>query len=87
MAKRIIGSTPKADGYRMPAEFEPQDGVWMLLSLIHIEMCIRDSPTGSACPNDAYCSNSASSCKSSSSTLWKEKTAPPFRSRSCPRQL
>ena len=30
MAKRIIGSTPKADGYRMPAEFEPQDGVWML---------------------------------------------------------
>ena len=25
MAKRIIGSPPKADGYRMPAEFEPQD--------------------------------------------------------------
>ena len=30
MAKRIIGSTPKRDGYRMPAEFEPQSGVWML---------------------------------------------------------
>ena len=30
MAKRIIGSTPKADGYRMPGEFEPQDRVWML---------------------------------------------------------
>ena len=34
MAKRIIGTTPKQDGYRMPAEFEPQQGVW--LSLIHI---------------------------------------------------
>ena len=31
MAKRIIGTTPKQDGYRMPAEFEPQQ-----LSLIHI---------------------------------------------------
>ena len=30
MAKRIIGTTPKQDGYRMPAEFEPQQGVWML---------------------------------------------------------
>ena len=30
MAKRIIGSTPKQDGYRMPAEFEPQSGIWML---------------------------------------------------------
>lgn len=30
MAKRIIGSTPRRDGYRMPAEFEPQSGVWML---------------------------------------------------------
>ena len=30
MAKRIIGTTPKRDGYRMPAEFEPQQGVWML---------------------------------------------------------
>lgn len=30
MAKRITGSTPKKDGYRMPAEFEPQQGVWML---------------------------------------------------------
>ena len=28
MAKRIIGTTPKQDGYRMPAEFEPQQGVW-----------------------------------------------------------
>ena len=27
MAKRIIGSTPKRDGYRMPAEFEPQSGI------------------------------------------------------------
>ena len=23
-------STPKRDGYRMPAEFEPQDCIWML---------------------------------------------------------
>lgn len=30
MAKRIIGTTPKQDGYRMPAEFEPQEGIWML---------------------------------------------------------
>jgi agmatine deiminase len=29
MAKRI-DSTPKADGYRMPAEFEEQECVWML---------------------------------------------------------
>ena len=26
MAKRIINSTPKKDGYYMPAEFAPQDG-------------------------------------------------------------
>ena len=25
MAKRITDSTPKTDGFRMPAEFEPQD--------------------------------------------------------------
>ncbi len=30
MAKRIIGSTPKQDGYRMPGEYEPQKQVWML---------------------------------------------------------
>ena len=30
MAHRIIGTTPKQDGYRMPAEFEKQAGVWML---------------------------------------------------------
>jgi agmatine deiminase len=30
MAKRIVGTTPRQDGYRMPAEFEPQQGVWML---------------------------------------------------------
>ncbi len=30
MAKRIVGTTPKADGYRMPGEFEEQRGVWML---------------------------------------------------------
>lgn len=30
MAKRMTGTTPKADGFRMPAEFEPQAGVWML---------------------------------------------------------
>lgn len=30
MAHRIIGTTPKQDGYRMPAEFEKQDGIWML---------------------------------------------------------
>ena len=26
MAHRIIGTTPRQDGYRMPAEFEKQDG-------------------------------------------------------------
>lgn len=30
MAKRITKTTPKQDGYRMPAEFEPQDKVWIL---------------------------------------------------------
>lgn len=30
MSKRIIGSTPKADGFHMPAEFEPQDEVFMI---------------------------------------------------------
>jgi agmatine deiminase len=30
MAKRIEGSTPRQDGFRMPAEFEEQTGVWML---------------------------------------------------------
>lgn len=30
MAKRIIGSTPKSDGFFMPAEFSRQRGVWML---------------------------------------------------------
>ena len=30
MAKRMTETTPKADGFRMPAEFEPQAGVWML---------------------------------------------------------
>ncbi len=30
MAKRITDSTPKADGFRMPAEFEPQDKIWMI---------------------------------------------------------
>lgn len=30
MAKRIIGSTPKQDGFRMPGEFEPQDHVFMI---------------------------------------------------------
>ncbi|MBR3841299.1 MAG: agmatine deiminase [Erysipelotrichales bacterium] len=30
MAKRIIGTTPKQDGFRMPGEYEPQDQVWML---------------------------------------------------------
>ena len=30
MAKRILDSTPKQDGYRMPAEFEEQECVWML---------------------------------------------------------
>ena len=29
MAKRIIGTTPKQDGFRMPGEFEKQQGVWM----------------------------------------------------------
>ncbi|MBV7391848.1 agmatine deiminase [Enterococcus sp. ALS3] len=30
MAKRIVKSTPKQDGFRMPAEFEPQEKVWMI---------------------------------------------------------
>lgn len=30
MSKRIIGSTPKKDGFRMPAEYEPQEKVWMI---------------------------------------------------------
>lgn len=30
MAKRIEGSTPREDGFRMPGEFEEQTGVWML---------------------------------------------------------
>ena len=30
MAKRIVGSTPKQDGFRMPGEFEKQTGVWMI---------------------------------------------------------
>lgn len=30
MAKRILNTTPKQDGYRMPAEFEEQDKVWMI---------------------------------------------------------
>lgn len=30
MAKRIIGSTPKQDGFHMPGEFEPQDHVFMV---------------------------------------------------------
>ena len=30
MAKRIINSTPKQDGFRMPAEFEKQDEIFML---------------------------------------------------------
>ena len=30
MAKRITDSTPKTDGFRMPAEFEPQDKIWMI---------------------------------------------------------
>lgn len=30
MSKRITDSTPKKDGFRMPAEFEPQDQVWMI---------------------------------------------------------
>src|SRR5512134_4125534 len=27
---RTLQGTPAADGYRMPAEFEPHDGCWML---------------------------------------------------------
>jgi len=30
VAKRIINSTPKADGFRMPGEFEPQQQVWLV---------------------------------------------------------
>ena len=27
---KVIESTPRLDGYRMPGEFEPHDGCWML---------------------------------------------------------
>ena len=30
MSKRITNSTPKSDGFRMPAEFEKQKQIWML---------------------------------------------------------
>lgn len=30
MAKRIYGSTPKQDGFRMPGEFEPHDHIFMI---------------------------------------------------------
>ena len=30
MAKRIVDTTPKQDGYRMPGEFEKQTGAWMI---------------------------------------------------------
>ncbi|MDD3220272.1 MAG: agmatine deiminase [Lachnospiraceae bacterium] len=30
MAKRIAGSTPALDGYRMPGEFEEQEKIWMI---------------------------------------------------------
>lgn len=30
MAKRIEGSTPKQDGFRMPGEYEPHDKIWMI---------------------------------------------------------
>ena len=30
MAKRVINSTPRQDGFRMPGEFEKQAGMWML---------------------------------------------------------
>ncbi|MGN0376324.1 MAG: agmatine deiminase family protein [Suilimivivens sp.] len=30
MAKRIIGSTPKEDGFYMPGEFEKQEKVFMI---------------------------------------------------------
>ena len=30
MAKRILGTTPKQDGFRMPGEFEPQDHIFMI---------------------------------------------------------
>jgi len=30
MAKRILETTPKQDGFRMPGEYEPQDKVWMI---------------------------------------------------------
>ena len=30
MAKRIIGTTPRQDGFRMPGEFEPHKQTWMI---------------------------------------------------------
>ena len=30
MAKRILTTNPKADGFRMPGEYEPQEKVWMI---------------------------------------------------------
>ena len=28
--KRIVNSTPKKDGFRMPGEFEPHKRIWMI---------------------------------------------------------
>lgn len=30
MSKQIVGSTPKSDGFHMPAEFEPQEEIFMI---------------------------------------------------------
>ena len=30
MSKRITNSTPRQDGYRMPGEFEPHEGCWLI---------------------------------------------------------
>ena len=36
MAKRIIGTTPKEDGFRMPGEFEAQDQIFMICPNVQI---------------------------------------------------
>ena len=36
MAKRIIGTTPKEDGFRMPGEFEAQDQIFMIWPNVQI---------------------------------------------------
>ena len=50
MAKRIEGTTPKQDGYRMPGEFEEQEQVWVLWPWRNDNWRLGAKPA-----QDAYC--------------------------------